>query len=172
MEGLPTRAAVQELLRLDERRVVEEVLGHAEECAGAGGGLGDAVGLIQGRRDGLLAGDVLARLEGGYGLLGVQVGRREQLDGVDLGVLEHLLVARVYPGRDTPLGRPALGALAHGVAQGHDVARLVLQVARRVELGYGPAPNDGEADPGLVGMHGNIGGLGWVHRLRGNDDVG
>ena len=97
---------------------------------------------------GFLAGDVLARFERGYRLFRVQMGRREQLDGIDVRVFEDLLIERVYPRSDAPLGRPPLGALAHRIAEGNYVTRLVLQVARRIELGYGPAPNDGEPHTG------------------------
>ena len=134
---------VQKLLRLDEGWVVEEVLGHPEDRVSAGGGLGDAVGLLDRASDGLLAGDVLACLQSGYRLFGVKVGWSEQLYGIDVRVFQDLLVACVYLGIDSPLDRPALGPLAHRVAEGYYVTRFVLQVARRVELGYGPAPNYG-----------------------------
>ena len=146
--GLADGPAVQKLLRLDERRVVEKVLRYPEERVRASGGLGDTVRLLDGGCDWLLAGDMLARLESGYRLFCVQVGRREQLDGVDVGVFEDLLVAGVYLWSNFPLGRPALGALEHRVAEGYDITLLVLEVSRRIELRNRPAPNDGEPHTG------------------------
>ena len=111
-----------------------------------------AVGLLDGRRDRLLAGDVLARLKRGYRLFRVQVGRRQQLDGIDVWVFEDLLIASVNPRSDAPLSRSALGTLAHRVTESDDVTRFVFQVARRIELGYGPAPNNGQPDSVLLRM--------------------
>ena len=46
-----------------------------------------------------------------------------------LGSFEHLLKGGVDAGGDAPLLGPAPGAIRHRVAEGHDLAALVLQVA-------------------------------------------
>ena len=48
--------------------------------------------------------------------------RGEQLDGVDVGVIKHLLKGGVDAGGDAPFLSPALGALGHRVAEDHDLA--------------------------------------------------
>ena len=145
-------AALDELLGLDEGRVVEKVLGYAIEGAGAGGGIGDTGGFLQVAGHGFLAGDVLAGLERGDGLVGVEGRWGEELDGVDVGVVEHLVIAAVDAGGDVPLGGALLGALGGGVAEGGDLALRVLKVAGGVEPGDGAAADDGNADVGHRGL--------------------
>ena len=84
--------------------------------------------------------------EGGDGLVGVQVGWGEELDGVDAVVGEDVVVAGVDAGGDAPLAGAELGALGNGVAESGDLAAVVGEVAGGVELGDGAAADYGEAD--------------------------
>ena len=94
---------------------------------------------------GFLAGDVLAGVEGGDGLVGVQEGWGEELDGVDAVVGEDVVVAGVDAWGDAPLAGAEFGALGDGVAEGGDLAAVVGEVAGGVELGDGAAADYGEA---------------------------
>jgi hypothetical protein len=96
---------------------------------------------------GLLTGDVLARLEGGHDLVGVKPGGGEQLHGVDRVVVEHLGEVRVDARGDAPSSCSALRALGGGIAQGRHLAAGVLQIAGDVELGDVAAAGDGQTQP-------------------------
>ena len=87
----------QELAEAGDHGVVVTVVRDAQPHAVGSGGRDHALasGRVEGHR--LLAENVLAGLRGSDRLLGVQVHRRRQVDGVDLGVLQHV----------TPVGVPA-----------------------------------------------------------------
>jgi hypothetical protein len=89
---------------------------------------------------------VLACRERRHDLVGVPPGGREELDGVDRAVLQHLLEVRVDARRDAPFAGAALGPPGLGVAQRHHVAARVLEVAGRVQERDVAAADDGEAD--------------------------
>ena len=79
-------------------RVVAEALAHPEDDPGLVGRAGHLPGLGDGVGQWLLARDVLAGGDGGQHVLVVEVGRREDLDGVDLGVGQQVRRGRCRPG--------------------------------------------------------------------------
>jgi hypothetical protein len=137
-------AGVEQLLRLQDRRVIEKVLGDPKRRPRARHGGGDAVGLGDRGRQRLLTGDVLAGRKRRHDLVGVHPGGREELDGVDRGIIQHLFEIRVHARRDAPLAGAPLGPLGLRVAQRDDVTPWVLQIAGRVELRDVPAADDGQ----------------------------
>ena len=138
-------AILYQLARLDDWRVVQEVFRGPVERGRAAGGLCHAPNVLDRAGGRFLARDVLARLEAGDGLVGVQEGRRQEFHGVDAVVGQDVVVAGVYARRYSPLPGAKLGSLRHGVAQRGDLAPLVRQVAGRVELRDRSAADYGEA---------------------------
>jgi hypothetical protein len=82
--------------------------------------LGYAVVLGERQRWRFLQRHVLAGLKRGDGLFGVQVMRRQDLDGVDGGIGEQ--VVELLIGRAGPLGTAALAGAGIDVANGDDFA--------------------------------------------------
>ena len=138
-------AILYQLARLDDWRVVQEVFRGPVERGRAAGGLCHAAYVLDRAGGRFLAGDVLARLEAGDGLVRVQEGRRQEFHGVDAVVGQDVVVAGVYARRYSPLSGAKLGALRRRVAQRGDLAPLVRQVAGRVELRNRSTPDYGEA---------------------------
>ena len=69
-----------------------------------------------------------------HNLLRVQVGRREQLYGIHIRVVQQVFVAGVDARADAPLLGALLGAFRLRVAECSNLAVLVHQVAGRVQL--------------------------------------
>jgi hypothetical protein len=151
--------------RLLVRRVVHEVLEHAQ--AAAGGGRGGLELPQRPHREGgrLLERDVLARREGGEGDVAVEVVREEDVDGVDVGRAEELLVIGERLGR-APLGATPLGERRIAVAHGDQGRAGMGEIARGVEGGDPPAPDDPHPQPrGGARARWDAGGR---HRLGGS----
>ena len=77
---------------------------------------------------------VLSGLQSGDYLLGVLVGRCKQLHRVDARIGQHLFIARIELRRDLPLPGASLCPVSFRIAQRHDFAHRMLEVARNVEL--------------------------------------
>jgi hypothetical protein len=117
-ERRPDGPGLDELLRLPMRGVVHEVLEHAQDPARAFGRLRDPVELLQGPGGRLLERDVFAGLEGGHGMLRVQMMRGQDLDRVHLRVGQESVEVGVDLGSPPGAGAlpgPGLVAIADGV---------------------------------------------------------
>src|SRR5262249_52980537 len=79
-------------------------------------------------------------------LVGVEIGRGQELDGVDVGIVEELSVLAVDAWAQPPLPGPERRARLLGIAEGDHVAARMLEIAGRVELADVAAAHDGEAD--------------------------
>ena len=128
------------------QRVVLVVEGLHHHHAGVGAGcLGHRASLVGIRREGFLAQHVLARLERGDGPVAVQAVGQWVVDGVDLGVVDQLLVAVMDPVH-VMLGGERNGAVA--VAGGHgDHRRLLGAPGRLDQRGGGDLGRPEDADP-------------------------
>ena len=112
--------------------------------------LGHGPGLVGVGREGLLAQDVLARLEGGDGPVAVQPVGQRVVDGVDVGVVDQLLVAAEHPG-DPLLAGELLRPLAVPGGHGDDHRRL-RSAGWLDECGGGDAGRPEDADPQHVAV--------------------
>src|SRR5262249_54813056 len=79
-------------------------------------------------------------------LLGMEIRRGEELDGVDAGIVEELVVVAVDARAQPPLPRPEGRAPLVDVAEGDYLAAWMLKIAGSVELTDVAATYDREAD--------------------------
>ncbi len=111
-----------------------EAFGHPEGDAGRLGRRSHLPGFLHRVGLGLLARDVFPGRHRGQDVVVVEMGGGEDLDGVDVRVGQEVVQVGEDLGRP-PGGGGRLGQVLVGVADGHHVAAVVLQIAGDVQFG-------------------------------------
>jgi len=125
---------------------VEEALADPEDHPGPVRGLRHLDTVRDAVRDRLLARHVLAGRDRGEHVLLVEMRRGQDLDRVDVRVGEEVLKPGVH-GRDAPFGRHLARLVLPGVAERHDVAAGISQVAGHVHGRDVADADDADPDP-------------------------
>ena len=148
-QGRADRIVVDQLARLDDGWMEEEVLEHLERTVRGFRGGDEPVRLRHRHAHRLLEGDDLSGADGLQGGLEVQVMREQDLDQVHVRARQQRVDvvfdgdAVEPPGRRTPCRTVGIG-----VAQRHDAGRGVGQVFDRVQIGNAPRPHEAHSDGG------------------------
>jgi len=141
----PEHALVQQLLSLRHCRQVELVVGAHQRHARCTDSRPHLVGLLHSQAERLFTQDVFACLSSSHDCLGVEMVRQADVDGVELGLQDHLPEVGVR--RRVQLGRTSAGRLIGYIGDGgHFDGIGVGTVAPNVSVNYAPATHEANLD--------------------------
>ena len=139
---LANRPRLKQLFRLNDRRIVQEILSHPKPRSRLADSVRYQIRLRHRGRYWLLAGYMLAHAQPVYNLPRMQMRRRQKFHRIHRVVIQNIRVVVINLWRNPPLPRPQLRPLPLRIAQRHNLAVRMPQIPRRVHLRNCPAPHN------------------------------